>query len=87
VEWTEFPTIDALVNSTAALDPFDREIVKDWHSLSPELQALVPHVAQLIAEGIRGQSAWSDMNTAKRNITCYTAVALLAEARRRASQV
>ena len=81
---TEFPKIDTLVNLTGPLDPFDHEVVENWHALSPELRAMVPYVAQLIAEGIGGQSAWSEMNASKRNVMSYSALALLAEARKRA---
>jgi hypothetical protein len=45
---------------------------------------MVPHVAQLIVEGMGGERTWRDMTEAERNIMGYTAVALLAEAKKRA---
>ncbi|HEY0312271.1 MAG TPA: hypothetical protein VGC56_07215 [Allosphingosinicella sp.] len=80
----EFPPIEALAGSNVALDPYASRILEKWRTLSPELQQMVPHIAQLIVEGMGGSAAWRDMNGAKRNIMSYTAAALLAEARQRA---
>jgi len=82
---TEFPSIEALVNSSETSNPWFREVVEEWHTLSPELQSMVPHIAQLIVEAMGGETAWSDRNEVERNIMSYTAVSLLAEAQKRAA--
>jgi hypothetical protein len=84
METTDCPTIEVLLNSTDH-GPYEQKIVENWRLLSPQLRAMVPHVAQLIVEGMGGAAAWLDMTDAEHNIMSYTAVFLLAEARMRAA--
>ena len=77
---SSFPPIKDLADLIGPLDPLSRDYVDQWHSLSPELQAMVPYVGQLIAEGMGGAALWDGMSTAERNIMGYTATALLARA-------
>jgi hypothetical protein len=80
---TEFPAIEELINS-ADRGPYEQKIIEDWQTLSAELRVVAPHVAQLIVEGMGGITYWQKMTAAERNIMSYTAVALLAEAKKRA---
>ena len=74
MEAQEFPSIEVLVDSPEDLGPVDRERVQNWRTLSPELQAMVPHVAQLIVEGMGGERTWWDMTEAERNIMGYSLI-------------
>ena len=83
----EFPTIKDLVNLIGPLGPTDRKTVDNWQTLSPQLQAMVPHVAELIVRGIGSEKTWAEMTEAERNIMNYTAIHLLAEAQKRAANL
>ena len=51
----EFEPVEVLAASPlSSLSSTRREVVEKWRSLSPELQSLVPHIAQLIVEGMGG---------------------------------
>lgn len=83
IEMREHPDIASLV-SRADLSLTQRKTVDDWLSLSAEVQALVPHVAELMTVAIGNQRYWDEMSESERNIMRYSTVALLAEAQRRA---
>lgn len=82
----EFPSVLDLVERGSS-SPGEQETIQDWLSLSAELQAMVPHVSELIVSVIGGPQGWAEMNEAKRNIMTYGAVSLLAEAKRRATPI
>jgi hypothetical protein len=77
-----FPPIPQLAATVGPLDPMSRDYVNDWNSLTPELQAMVPHVGRLIAGAIGGPAFSERMRETERNFWGYTAAALLAEAHR-----
>ena len=81
-----FPSLDDLVRSAVpASRPAQQETVAKWLTLSPQLQSIVPHVAELTVTAMGGRDHWRDMTSAERNIFTYGIVALLAEAQKRAS--
>jgi hypothetical protein len=77
-----FPPIEELAATVGPLDPVSQDHVRDWLSLTSELQAMVPHLAQLIVRSMGRPETWQEFSEAERNIWDYTAASLLAEARR-----
>jgi hypothetical protein len=80
-----FPSIEHLLaSSSPPTSPTQQEFIRDFQSLTPELQRVAPFVAELMTEGIASASAWAAMSAGERNIMIYGAVSLLAKARQRA---
>lgn len=78
-----FPSIEVLCGRDD-LRPAHRETVEHWRSLSTELKAIMPHVAELVVVSMGRQDSWATMTEGERNIMTYGIIALLAEAQRRA---
>jgi hypothetical protein len=77
-----FRPIEELAATVGPLDPASQDYVQDWISLTSELQAMVPHLAQLIVRSMGRLDTWQEFSEAERNIWGYTAASLLAEAHR-----